>query len=260
MKSIWKGFVAGIILVAIGAGIILTTLAINGWKIKEADYTMKTFIAQNDNTALEIDLGANTLKTEFYDGEKIEISYPDSSGFKTSITERSGKLKFETKTKWYVSFFNFTKPPETVIKLPKDKVFDIKVDLGAGTVSLASGVYGNLNIDVSAGTLKADGITCKNMICDLSAGTVKSNGISCDNLKCDVSAGTLNLSTLTCPDIKAEVSAGTVSLGVKGVKSEYTIRASVSVGKCNVTNQTGTTDKKIDVSCSAGTLNVNFSD
>ena len=239
MKAIWKGLIAGIILIAIGAGIIITTLAVNGWKIKDINYTMKTFTAQSDVALIDVDVDAYTLKTEFYDGDKIEISYPESKALKTRISEKDGKLKFETDTKWYASLFNFTKPPETVVKLPKDKVYDIIIDLGAGTVKLADGVYGNINIDVSAGTLSATGVTC-------------------DKIVCDVSAGTLNIKELTCPDIKADVSAGTLNLGIAGAKEDYTIRASVSVGSCNVTNQTGATGKKLDVDCSAGKISVNF--
>lgn len=239
MKAIWKCLIAGIILIAVGAGIIITTLAVNGWKIKEINYTMKTFTAQNDNTSVELDIGAYALKCEFYDGDKIEIYYPDSNAYKTSVSEKDGKLKFLTKTKWYLSFFNITKPPETVVKLPKDKVFDIKIDLGAGTVKLADGAYGNIQVDLGAGKLSAQKITSNTLIGD-------------------VSAGSLEIGELTCPDIKADVSAGSLKLGIVGAKAEYTIRASVSVGSCNVSDQTGTTDKKLVVDCSAGKISVDF--
>lgn len=258
MKAIRKCLIAGIILIAIGAGIIITVLAVNGWSIKETNYTMETFKAENDNTAVEIYLGANSLKTEFYDGEKIEISYPVSKAFKTSVSEKNGKLKFESKTKWYYSFFNFTKAPETVVKIPKDKVFDIKVDLGAGTISLDGGVYGNLNIDVSAGTLKGSNITCGNLDIDVSAGTLALTGVTCDKIVCDVSAGTLNIKELTCPDVKADVSAGKLSMSINGLESEYTVRASVSAGSCNLKDRDGTTDKKLYADCSTGSVSVTF--
>lgn len=239
MKAIWKGFIAGIILVAIGAGIIIATLALNGWSLQEISYTMSTFTAEHDNGAIEIDAGANTIRTEFYDGDRIEIYYPESKAYTTSVTESDGKIKFETKIKWYAYFFSFAKRPEAVIKLPKGKAFDIKIELGAGAVTLAGGDYGRLDVNVNAGTLNA-------------------KGVSCNGLICDINAGTINISALTCPDIKAEVNAGRLSLGVNGTKSDYTIRASVSAGSCNVSNQSGNTDKTLDVKCSAGSVNVQF--
>lgn len=238
MKAIWKGFIIGIVLIAIGAGIIITTLAVNGWSVK-IKYEMKTYTAEQENSVVEIDVGASELKCEFYDGDKIEITYPESKSFKTRIKETDGKLKFENDIKWYASFLTITSSAETVIKLPQSKVFDLKINIGAGTVSIAEGVYGKVKIDVSAGTLKADGVTC-------------------DTIDCDVSAGKLDITALTCPSISADVSAGTLKIGVIGNKSDYTIRADVSAGSCNVDDQTGNTDKRLDVDCSAGTITVNF--
>ena len=257
MKAIWKGLIIGDVLVAIGAGILITTLAINGWSLK-ATYTMQTFTAENDDNAIKLDIGASALKTEFYDGERIEISYPESNRFTTDITEKDGKLTFKSKLKWFARVSR--EIPETVIKLPKEKVFELEIDLGAGTVKLASGVYGKVEIDVSAGTLDAADISCRSLLCDVSAGTVNLSKVDCSSLVCDLSAGKIDINSITCPEIKADVSAGKLSLGVNGVKSEYTIKASVSAGSCNVSNQTGSTDKKLSVDCSAGSVTVNFID
>ena len=258
MKSVWKWVIAGAVILTAGLIILISTLAVNGWSIK-AKFTMETFTASGDNTYLEIDIGASSLKTEFYDGEKIEISYPAGRSLKTDITEKQGKLTFASKVKWFAQLFNTPKVPETVIKLPKDKIIDLEIDLGAGTISLGSGVYGNILIDVGAGTIEAKNLECRTLDCDISAGAANLKGVTCSALICDVSAGRLDVSSLTCPDIKADVSAGRISLGINGTKSEYGIRASVSAGSCNVSNQTGTTSKMLVVDCSAGSVNVSFS-
>lgn len=238
MKAIWKGLIAGAVVFVIGVAILITSLAVSGWTVK-AKFTMETFVAEYDDTSVKLNLDTSVLKTEFYDGEKIEISYPVRKGFETEITERDGTLTFESKNKWFFQFFNYPKIPETVVKLPKDKVFDLDIDAGAGTVRLADGDYGNIAIDMGAGTMTAD-------------------KISSSKFYCNVSTGMIDISSLSCTDITAEVSAGMLSLGVSGVKSEYTISASVSAGECNVSNQTGTTDKKLTVDCSAGSIKVKF--
>lgn len=240
MKAIWKGLIVGIVLIIIGAAIIITTFAINGWSAKSPKFSIETYTAQKDYTSVKIDIGASTVKTQFYDGEKIEITYPVSRGYRSEITERDGTLKFENYIKWYAQLFHFSDAPETVIKLPKDKIFNLDIDVGAGLVTLAEGVYGNVTIDVSAGKLEA-------------------NGIACDKINCDVSAGKLDIKALTCPDIKADVSAGRLEMNVVGAKSDYTIHASVSAGSCNISNQTGTTDKRLAVDCSAGSIEITFS-
>ena len=276
MKSVWKWIIAGTVILAIGLGVMITTLAVNGWAV-DIEYEMQTYTAKDDNSYLEIDLGASTLKTEFYDGDSIEIYYPQSKRLRTKIDEQQGKLTYKSEPKWYVNFSGTTKLPETVIKMPKEKVLDLKIDLGAGTINLAGGVYGNvlidvgagklncqniecnkLSFDISAGTVKLESIVCTTLVCDISAGTVKLESVECTNLVCDVSAGKLDISSVACPDIKADVSAGTVNLGISGIKSEYTILSDVSAGTCNVSSQIGSTDKKLDVDCSAGTINVKF--
>ena len=257
MKSVVKWVIAGSAILAIGLGILIAALAINGWSI-DAKYTMETYTAQDDNSFVELEIGASVLKTEFYDGEKIEITYPASKSFKTKINENNGKFSFESKVKWFAQFFNTPKVPETTVKLPKNKVVDLVIDLGAGTVKLADGVFGNITIEVGAGKLEASNLECKTLSCDISAGSADIKAVTCSALICDISAGKLGIASLTCPEIKADVSAGKLDIAVNGVKSEYSIRASVSAGSCNLTNQTGTTDKTLVVDCSAGTVTVSF--
>lgn len=276
MKAIFKGLIIGGIIVAIGIGILITALAINGWTFKTT-FTTQSYTAENENSSVKLDIGASTLVTEFYDGDRIEISYPESNRIKTDITERDGKLTFKSKVKWFAHLTINADIPQTVVRLPKDKVFDFEVDLGAGTARIAGGVYGkvaidvgagklegadieckDLDCDISAGTVNLTGVVCTSLKCDVSAGTVNLNGVTCSSLKCDVSAGKLDISSLTCPEIRADVSAGKLSLGVNGIKDEYTIKSKVSAGSCNVSNQSGSTDKKLTVECSAGEISVNF--
>ena len=219
MKTVVKCIIIGVAIIAIGAGILIATLAANGWSVK-AKYTMQTYTAEHEIHELEIDVGAFTVKTEFFDGDKIEIEYPVSNRHKTSVKEHDGKLKFSTETKWWhMISIGKNNAPETIIKLPKDRVLNLDIDLGAGTVNLASGVYGQVKIDIGAGIVKAESITCNNLDCDVSAGTVKFESVTCNSLKSDVSAGKLEVNSLNCPDIKADVSAGKLSINVDGIKA-----------------------------------------
>ena len=46
---------------------------------------------------------------------------------------------------WHIVNLGINNVPETVIKLPKDRVYDISVKIGAGSVYLADGEYKNVN-------------------------------------------------------------------------------------------------------------------
>ena len=262
MKVIWKAFLIGINLIIIGAIIIIAVLAANDWKFTE-DYEMKTYVAQNENTQIILDYGAGALRTEFYNGDKIEITYPETKSYKSSVEETDGKFIFRSQPKWYVSLFhwpNLRNTPETVVKLPAGTVFNVDIKLGAGTVTLAGGTYGTIKTEVSAGKLNAGGINCNTLELDVSAGSVNLSGINCSLLDCDVSAGKLAITALVCPVIDCDVSAGTISLAVTGVKSDYTIKTDIGAGSCNVSDQTGATDKRLNVDCAAGSVNVTFGD
>lgn len=261
MKTVFKCLIIGIVLAAIGAGIIIITLAANDWKFR-TEYEMKTAEYEYGGSEILIEVDANGVKCEFYDGDKIEIAYPESKGFKTQISENDGKFVFRSKTKWYYSFFNwhaFWHMPETVVKLPKGRVYDLKIKSGAGNAYIADGEYKNVNIDIDAGSFKCGTISCDRLECNLDAGKVEINAVKANYIKCDVDAGGAYLSGVVCPEIFVDVDAGSANLKIDAEKSLYNISAKVDAGKCNVSNQTGSdANYKLNVDVDAGSVNVTF--
>ncbi len=239
MKGVIKGLIIGGVIIAVGIAIILITLGVNGWSIENMKFTANTFTAEGDCTSLEAGIDAGTLKTEFYDGDKVIIDYPTADGLEARVIEENGKIIFVSDLKWYKSFFSFRRIPDTVIKLPKGAIIDVSFKMNAGTIELADGTYTNVNIDINAGTFNA-------------------NSISCDTFVCDMSAGTMLVNRLTCAKTKIDMSAGTVKLSMSGEQNEYAIYTKVSAGSCNVSSQPGETDKRIDIDISAGTAKINF--
>ena len=209
MKGVIKGLIIGGVIIAVGIAIILITLGVNGWSIENMKFTANTFTAEGDCTSLEAGIDAGTLKTEFYDGDKVIIDYPTADGLEARVIEENGKIIFVSDLKWYKSFFSFRRIPDTVIKLPKGAIIDVSFKMNAGTIELADGTYTNVNIDINAGTFNA-------------------NSISCDTFVCDMSAGTMLVNRLTCAKTKIDMSAGTVKLSMSGEQNEYAIYTKVS--------------------------------
>lgn len=258
MKGMVKCIIAGAVIAVIGVIFLIVGLSQSGWAFApDIDFTTQTFTAEHDNTAIDIDIDAGTLKAEYYDGDKIYVEYPVAKNFRTNVYEKNGTLYFKTDYT-LVFYWGTPKIPDTVIKLPKDVVFDVKLDIGAGTVNLADGKFGKVDLDMSAGTLKCGGIDCSSLKLKISAGTLSADAVSCRSLDMHMSAGTAKIDKLTCADTKAKVSAGTVKIGYTGDRSEYRIFTDVSAGSCNVSSQDGTTDKTIDIDVSAGTVKLDF--
>lgn len=258
MKGIVKALIAGGVIIAIGVALLVIGLALNGWAVKE--FEMKRYEADKEYSSINVNFGAGNLKTVFYDGDYIAVDYPEAKGYSFEIKGENEELSLTTKSEITMFSFGLIKweIPETVIYLPKDIVFDVDLELGAGCAEVESGKYGNVEVKVGAGTLTIGDMICSDFKAEVSAGEFKISKIECEKTDVKVSAGKFEISSLLCPEIYADVSAGSIKILVTGVKAEYGIEASESAGSCNLSSQTGTTDKKIEAHCSAGSINISF--
>ncbi len=258
MSGTVKCIIAGVILAIIGTAVLLTGFALNDWRFPASqEVTIQTYYAQQDNNALAIQISSGTVKTEYYDGEKINIEFPSSKNYRTEITETNGTLHLSTEQRGFLWFGGFRIPP-TVIKLPKSTQFEVNIEMSAGTINLGDGSYGRVALETDAGTINVGTIKCTDLSLDIDAGTVNTDGADCGRLLIDMSAGTANLDRVTCSYAKMKVSAGTVKAGFTGNREEYGIFKNISAGSCNVDSQSGTTDKVIDINISAGTVKLHF--
>lgn len=258
MRGFVKMIIAGAIIVGIGFAVLLLALGLNGWSFKP-NFETREYSSAEENTALDVKLDAGKLKIEYHDGEDIQISYPVAKGYETKIIESDGKLSVEgNKHHWYTFTWGVT-IPETVIKIPRDKIKNVEIKLNAGTVDLADGAFENVKVKVNAGSCNVGEITgCNRFEVKLNAGSVNVKGAECNAFSCDINAGSAKFQKIDSAESKLEVSAGSASLAFAGAVEEYTATVNVSAGSCNgLSTRTGG-DKTIDVKVSAGSVNVSF--
>lgn len=267
MKPIVKGLIAGLIIILIGVIILIAALGMNGWKFAGLgiQFETRTFTAEQDNTAVSLDVDAGVTDVVFYEGDKIKVDYPYADEYQTNFVEENGKLTISAQ-KNFKNFMFFNKIPATKIYLPQDIVFSVTLDVDAGTASLASGTYGDVLIKLDAGTVKLGDVVCKNFESHVNAGTFNASSIVCDKMEGTVDAGTFKISNLVSPQIKVDVDAGTATLNVSGERAEYDVITRVSVGTCKINGQkvgsfsdSAAKEKRLQVDVDAGTININFS-
>lgn len=263
MKGLGKAIGAGIAVILVGVIVLIVALGLNDWKFESmTKYEMKNYESSEEISTIKLDFAIGTIKTEFYDGDKIKIDYPENDYLTTTITEENGILTASANRnkRWWMNFGIFLKKlPTTVISIPRNSSISLDFEINAGTVNVADGNYESVKLMLNAGTVTLGDITCTNLQCNVNAGTFNVKSVICEKVKCDLNAGTVNLSNVLCDDIKVDVSAGTANIQVKGEKAAYNITASVSAGSCNVKNQHGSdANKNIDVDVSAGTVNIKF--
>jgi len=266
MKT-WKIFLSvGIVAFVIGLAVLITGLALNGWKIG-ANLEMTTFTSEQDNNTLDLSLAAGELNVEYHDGENFTVDYPEAYLYRYSVTESNGVLKVEPASKRiYISWSGWLwgrNKPVVTVRIPRGKIVNLNIGVAAGIANVAAGEYGNVNIDLSAGQLYAGDIKCANFAASLSAGSAQFKGVECNVCEFELSAGNASVSALKSDKIDVDLSAGTANLAVTGNKAEYVIKVDKSAGSCNVSDQLISPDvtaiKYLNIDLSAGTVNVTFS-
>lgn len=263
MKT-WKIFLSiGIVAFLIGLAVLITGLALNGWKIG-ANLEMTTFTSEQDNNTLDLSLAAGELNVEYHDGENFTVDYPQAYLYRYRVNENNGVLKVEpSSNRIYINWFGWRKKPVITVRIPRGKIVNLNIGVAAGLANVAAGEYGNVDIELSAGQLYAGDIKCANFAASLSAGSAQFKGVECNACEFELSAGTTSVSALKSDKIDVDLSAGTANLAVAGNKAEYVIKVDKSAGSCNVSDQIippGVTAKKyLNIDLSAGTVNVTFS-
>ena len=258
MNHVVRAIIVGSVIIGIGVAVLLVALGLNGWSFSP-NFTTEEFSSEEENTSLNINLDAGKLKVEYHDEENIQITYPVASGYLTTITESEGKLTVEgNKRRWY-AFHWGVDFPETVVKIPKDKIKNVEITLNAGMVELPDGAFENVTVKVNAGTCNVGSVTdCKQFDVRLNAGALNVSGVISEKFSCHVNAGSAKIQKIESVESEVKVNAGTANLGFVGSVEDYSASVNVSAGSCNgLSDRTGG-DKTITVKVNAGSVNVSF--
>lgn len=284
MSTLGKTIIAGVVIAVIGVIIMVAVLGINGWKFDDK-YELKTYDCTSEINTLKLDFEVGVLKTEFYDGDKIKVEYPESKTLVTTFSENNGVLSMITDVKFKLFRINslFNKLPDTIIKIPKNNVLKLDFVLNAGTADIASGNYTDINLNMNAGTVNFENVTCDKYTIDLNAGTLKVQNLNAgyadlkmnagdikiakiispeinvkvnagniiikdmesDKITAKMNAGGLNIEKALIKNINYNINAGSILTNVIGNKADYNINVEKNAGSCNVSNQTGLAADKI---------------
>lgn len=258
MNHVVRAIIVGSVIIGIGVAILLVALGLNDWSF-QPNFTTEEFSSQEEDTALAVNLDAGKLKIEYHDGEDIQISYPVASGYITTITESDGKLTIDgNKRRWYAFSWGIDFP-ETIVKIPYDKIKDVEITLNAGAVSLTDGAFENVTVKLNAGTCDVGKITeCKQFDVRLNAGAFNGNGVQSERFSCHLNAGSAKIQKIESSENEVKVNAGSANLNFAGSAEEYSASVSVSAGSCNGLSDRAGGDKSITVKVNAGSVNVSF--
>lgn len=258
MNHVVRAIIVGSVFIGIGVSVLLIALGLNGWSF-QTNFTTEEFSSQEENTALAVHLDAGKVKIEYHDGDDIQITYPVSSGYQTTITESGGKLTLEgNKRRWYAIQWGIDFP-DTVVKIPYGKIKDVELVLNAGIIELVDGAYDNVTVKVNAGTCSLGSVTeCKQFDVRMNAGVINVSGASCEKFSCHLNAGFAKIQKIESDESEVKVNAGTANLDFTGAIEDYSATVNVSAGSCNGLGDRTGGGKTIAVKVNAGSVNVSF--
>lgn len=154
---------------------------------------------------------------------------------------------------------------------------DVKANAGAGTVTLDNSNFAEADIYSSAGKILVNDSSFRELkvrtdagSCDVintrteiihsmvSTGRVKIDGVTSTELVTKNTAGATELKCVRAKYIDISSDVGAVTGEICGDKSEYTIKASMGLGSCNLSDCAGSTEKTLTVKSSLGRINLKF--
>lgn len=259
MKSMIRAIIAGSCIITLGIIILLIALGLNGWTLK-AHFSREEFNAEQENNKIIVDKSVGSMKINYYEGDKVQIFYPEAKNYKVSVSEKDGTVRVSNPgPKWYEFSIWWSDIPETVINLPMGTEFELDLTVNAGSLKLYEGQYSKVSLTVNAGTLNATGVKCETFSATVNAGSMQINSLECtSSFDGEVNAGSLNAKNVISPKITADVSAGSLNMSIIGKKEEYNIKVHVSAGSSNLQSQNVVSDKSLTAEVSAGSLNITF--
>lgn len=262
MKGYVKAFIVAGILFAIGLVFVIVGGIMLGfdYDIPNEGDVSENYSATIDDTHTSIDL----------DMMACEIIISPSHDEKTSITyfnapkhlKVNDSLQGQKLTVWQTSnppTHVSAHPTAPTMKITLAKgVTEIEIKCNAGMVTIRDLTLASLSVETDAGTVDLSSVNAEKMEIETSAGSVKLNSVDSTEMEIETSMGSINGTKVTSDHLLATTSMGSIQLQMTGALQEYTVKTDVSMGNSNVTNQTGTTEKSLELNADLGSINVTF--
>lgn len=157
-----------------------------------------------------------------------------------------------------------------VLYVPKGVIFDkVNVDLGAGQVNLDALETKELKLDLGAGQVLSKGLCAEELSISVGAGDVSLQDAKLEKVKIKVGAGNCEIQGDIREEVDAECALGNITLKLLGEEKDFDydcdcVSGNISIAgkeysgiakEINVDNEA---DKKMDLECAMGNIEIEF--
>jgi len=220
------------------------------------DYKSESFTNIN-----KIDIDLKTTKLMIQTGEELKV---ELSNLKTEVTTKTkgNTLKIEEQKIW---FQNVLENGTVKITIPKEEIVNVlKIQSGAGKITLDNIDIAKLDIDEGVGLLEIQGSRFKEVTIDGGTGKLEITDSNIDNLDLEAGIGEVFISTTQINRGKVECGVGKVSLNLLGHIDDYRISIEKGLGSITVNNDSfnkdtviGNGSKYLEIEGGVGSITIN---
>lgn len=185
----------------------------------------------NEISELDIELGFSKLTFKVDNEFKIE-----TNNEYINVKEKNNKVIISEKKR----FFHFDEiNAETIVYLPKDKIFDyVSIETGSGTINISSLKTNNLELDLGAGSIKIEELNVfVEADIDSGAGKLEISSSNINNLDLDMGVGEVFFEGIITG--KSDIDAGIGALNIKLLNSinNYKFIVNKGIGEIKINNE-----------------------
>ena len=239
------------IVAAVSSIFIITNIVEN----TNNESVVKNIDVVNQIEDLKINVGASKICIK--EGEKLQIS---TNSKYIVVNEENNKLSIKE-----TSHFNFSNPNlETTVYVPKDFKFkQVKINVGAGELNIASLIAEKLELSLGAGTTTIDYVSATSFKAETGAGKLNIKNGLFEKAKLDMGVGNIDIESKIGDFFDIDAGIGNLNLKLLGNKEEYTLDidkgvGNVSVDGVDVSNVIGNGSKHIKIDGGIGNIDINF--
>lgn len=273
MKHFSKVLISSAIIFVLGLVLIIFGAIGDGFDEDLSFRTEQVTFSQKAEK-IEIDASASGIVLKQEKRNDIVVEYYVNSSYDVDVRMEEGTLKItQTIDRFFIydtgkSLVTITMPIyETALSIRTEagavslenvQLNDCKIKAEAGAIKFKNVQAKDVELNTEAGLVELKSFEAEKLNIQTEAGAIRLEEVKTNSVQMQSSFGAINGEHLTANSIKATSDVGAITLKIEGHKSDYTILSSVHTGSCNVSSQTGTTDKKLEVSATTGSVKVTF--
>ena len=256
--------VCAILLIAAGAGLIVTSLNRSRWSVTEKEY----MFAGVEISALELESGAADVELLHASDSICRVVCNEDSARNYKVWLNEGTLHVERVSRW--SLFRVSLTEDYVrINLPEREYASLWIKSSSGGVSIPEGfrfrvasvssssggigfaadVTETLFLHASSGGIAVSGGSPSRMEVSASSGGIVLSSMTPGSIAVDLSSGALRLEAVRCGELSAESSSGSIRLS--DVIAERKIALQCSSGSVRLDDCDAS---ELRIKCSSGSV------